>query len=145
MSSKRAQILDALKTLLTSKLTWAKVVEWERIRILTSDFQDHEIPVVQFYHTRTDYTHQQGRVEGRMNFNIEVCLKSSTAAEVDQKDLFDKMDDVLKAIGTSPNLGVSGVIHLRYLGDETDAHTVLPHYIGVLNFEAIYLTTYTGC
>lgn len=143
--SKRANILDALKTLLVAQLSWAKTVEWERIRLLSTDFKDHELPVAQFYHLRTDYEQQQGRVQGRMQIAIEVCLKSTATSVVDQRDLFDKMDDVLKAIGTQPNLGIPGVIHLRLLGDETDLHSITPHYIGILNFEALYLTTFTGC
>ncbi len=145
-TSRRADIFDALKTQLTTALTWAKVVDWEKIRILSSDFAEHELPCVQFYHVRTDYEHQQGRVQARMSLNIEVCLKSSyNQGEVDQKDLFDKMDDIILAIGNKANLGVPGVIHLRYVSDETVTHTIAPFYIGILNFEAIYLTTYTGC
>lgn len=145
MASKRAQILDALKTLLTTSLPWAKVVAWERIRLLSSDFLDHELPCVQYYHLRTDYTPMQGRVEARMQFNIEICMKSSSTSVVDQRDLFNKMDDILQAIGSQANLGIGGVIHLRLLSDETDTHSILPHYIGILTFEALYLTTYTGC
>lgn len=144
-NSKRAQILTALKNLLVAELPWAKVVAWERIRLLSSDFADHELPLVQYYHLRTDYTPMNQRVEARMQFNIEVCQKTTSTGAVDQRDLFNKMDDILLAIGKNPNLGVSGIIHLRLLSDETDTHSVLPHYIGVLTFEALYLTTYTGC
>jgi len=143
--SKRAAILDNLKTLLTSKLTWAKTVDWQKVRLLSGDFKDHELPVVQFYHLRTDYAQQQGRVEATAQFSVEVCMKSLSTGVIDQRDLFDKMDAVLKAIGSNPNLGIAGLIHLRLVSDETDTHTIAPHYIGILNFEAVYLTTYTGC
>jgi hypothetical protein len=145
MSSKRSDIFDALKTQLSSKLTWAKVIEWEKVRILTTDFPEHELPCIQFYHVRTDYQPQQGRVEARMEVNVEVCIKSTATEVVDQQTLFDYMDGILQAIGQSPNLGVAGVIHMRLLRDETDAHTLLPHFIGILTFEVLYLTTFTGC
>lgn len=145
MASKRSELLGALKSLLLAQCPWAKVVAWEQIRLLSSDFQDHELPCVQFYHVRTDYTPQQGRVEARMQFNVEVCLKSNANSSVDQQALFDRMDDILKAVGTNPNLGIPGMIHLRLLSDETDTHTIVPHYLGILAFEATYLTTYTGC
>ena len=143
--SKRRQILDAMKTLLTGKLTWAKVVEWEKVRILSSDFGEHEIPCVQFYHLNTTYKQIQGRVEAHAVFNVEVCLKSFQTGVVDQRDLFDKMDDVLTGMGSQANLGVPGVIHARLLSDEVDTHTISPHFIGILTFEVVYLTTYTGC
>lgn len=145
MSSKRAQILDALKSQLTPLLTWAKVIDWQKIRILSSDFSEHELPCVQFYHVRTDYEQQQGRVQARMTLNIEVCLKSTTAGVVNQKDLFDRMDDILLAVGSNANLGIPGMIHARLLADETDTHSIEPHFIGILVFEFIYLTTFTGC
>jgi hypothetical protein len=145
MASKRSDLLANLKTLLVAQLSWAKVVAWEQVRLLSSDFQDHELPCVQFYHVRTDYEQQQGRVQARMMFNVELCMKSNASAAVDQQDLFDKMDDILKAVGTNPNLGIPGMIHLRLLSDETDTHTIVPHYLGILAFEATYLTTFTGC
>lgn len=143
--SKRHDILEATKTQLTTYLTWAKSIEWENIRIMSSDFGEHEIPRVQFYYLTTEYQQQQGRVQATAILNVEVCLKSTETLVVDQRDLFDKMDDVLLAFGKQANLGVPGVIHVRLLSDEVDAHTILPHFIGILTFEVVYLTTYTGC
>jgi hypothetical protein len=146
MTSKRATILDNLKNLLTTQCgSWAKKIDWEKIRILLSDFGEHELPLIQFYHVRTDYEQQQGRVQARMVLNIEICLKSTVSGTINQKDLFDKMDLVLQGIGTNPNFGVPGVIHARLLSDETDTHTLDGIFVGILVWEIIYLTTYTGC
>jgi len=146
MTSQRSLILAAMKTQLTANITWAKIIDWEKIRILTADFPEHELPCIQFYHVRTDYEPQQGRVQARMSINVEVCIKSSyNGGKVDQKTLFDYMDDILRAVGVKPNLGIAGVIHTKLMSDETDAHSLQPHYIGILNFEVLYLTTFTGC
>lgn len=143
--SKRREIFDAIKTQLTTALTWAKVVDWEKIRILSADFGEHEIPCVQFYALPTDYRPQQGRNQATMLISVEVVLKSSVEGVVDQRDMFDRMDDVALAFGQNPNLGIQGVIHTRLLKDFTDPHTIQPHFIGILNFEVVYMTTYTGC
>jgi hypothetical protein len=145
MTSKRSQLLTNLKSLLTTHCSWAKMISWEKIRVISSDFAEHELPVIQFYHVRTDYEQQQGRALARMQFNIELCLKSTTSGVINQKDLFDKMDLILQAIGTNPNLDISGMIHLRPISDETDIHILEPLFIGVWNFEALYLTTFAGC
>lgn len=143
--SKRREIFDAIKAQLTSELTWAKIVDWEKIRLLSSDFGEHEIPCVQFYQLPTEYRQQQGRVQATALISVEVVLKSSVDGIVDQRDLFDRMDDILRGFGTKPNLGVPGVIHIRLIGDEVDAHTIQPHFVGIMTFEVVYLTTYTGC
>ena len=143
--SKKREIFDAVKTQLTEQLAWAKVVDWEKIRIMSSDFGDHEIPCVQFYPLPTEYKPQQGRNQATMVLQVEVVLKSSVEGVVDQRDLFDRMDAVCLAFGTRPNLGVPGVIHVRLVKDFTDPHTIQPHFIGILTFEVVYMTTYTGC
>lgn len=145
MASKRHLILEALKTQLTAQLTWAKSIQWENIRILASDFNDSEVPAVQFYHVRTDYEHQNGRVQARSLVNIELAMKSSASTVIDQRDLFDKIDAIIEAVGSNPNLGVAGVIHARLISDETDAFTIKPFLLGVVQFEIIYLTKYNGC
>jgi hypothetical protein len=145
VASKRRQIFDAIKTQLTANLPWAKIVDWEKVRLLSSDFGDHEIPCVQFYHVRTPYEPARGQVQAKMLISVEVVMKSSYAGVVDQRDLFDKMDDVLLAFGKSINLGVPGVIHAQLLQDETDTHTISPHFLGTMTFEVTYLTIYGGC
>lgn len=145
MSSKRHQIFDTIKTQLTTALTWAKIVDWEKIRILSSDFGEHEVPCVQFYALPTEYKPVTGRSEATMLLSVEVVLKSSASGVVDQRDLFDRMEDVILAFGSKANLGVPGVIHVRLVKDFIDAHTIQPHFVGILTFEVVYMTTYTGC
>jgi hypothetical protein len=145
MSDKRRDIFDAIKAQLLAEITWAKSVEWENIRILSSDFGEHEIPRIQFYTVGTSFKPIQGQVQATTSIVIEVCLKSSTLGVVDQRDLFDKMNDVMLAMGKKANLWLPGVIHIRPLSDECDTHTIQPHFIGIMVFEVVYLTTYTGC
>jgi hypothetical protein len=143
--SKRRDIFDAIKTQLTGALPWAKIVDWEKIRLMSSDFGEHEVPCVQFYALPTEYRPQQGRNQASMLLSVEVVIKSSVEGVVDQRDMFDRMEDVILAFGKNPNLGVAGVIHARLIKDFIDPHTIHPHFIGILTFEVVYMTTYTGC
>ena len=143
--SKKREIFDAIKTQLTTALTWAKVVDWEKIRILSTDLGEHEVPCVQFYALPTEYRPQQGRHEAHMQISVEVVLKSSVEGVIDQRDMFDRMNDVALAFGSKANLGVPGVIHVQLLKDYVDAHTIQPHFVGILTFEVVFMTTYTGC
>ena len=145
MPSMKRHIFDALEAQLVANLPWAKTISWEKIRLLSSDFASHEIPVVQFYHLRTDYDHSQGRLDARMRLVVEVVTKATATATADQRTLFDLMEDVELAVGLVPNLGVPGVIHVRYLSDESDIHTIEPFFLGVLTFEVIHRKGYAGC
>jgi hypothetical protein len=139
---KRREIFDALKTQL-EQLTWAKGVEWEKIRILASDFAEYEVPRIQFYHVSTSYTHEQGRLLAAMLINVELVTMSTAANFADQRTLFDLQEEVEQMIGSEANLGVQGVIHVRYISDETDLHSIEPYFIASLTFEVIYHKPYT--
>lgn len=140
----KRQIFEALATRL-STLAWVKLVSWEKVRLTESDFQDHEIPCIQMYDTGALNTHQGGRVEARMGIIVELVLKQTTSMVVNQGILFDYVEEIEQLIGGQIDLGVAGVLHLRYVSDNTDLHTINPFYYASLEFEAIYLKSFTGC
>lgn len=137
----RSDIFDALKTRLSS-ITGIKTVNWDRIRVSESDFADHEVPAIQFYAGTTTYTHQQGQILAETEIAIEVILRGSS--DINQADLLDLMEEVEQAIGNNPSLGVSGMLHMVYVSDEIDLHTIDPFYIGRLVFQAVYRKPYVG-
>jgi len=140
----RHKIFDALEAQLRAGLTWPKTIAWDRIRLLSSEFGDHEIPVVQFYAIREDIVHQHGKLEAHMQLSIEVCLRQTQFATCDQSTLVDYLEEVEQCVGAQPNFGVPGVIHARYMSVEVDLHTIEPIYYGRLNFDVIYHKPYTG-
>jgi hypothetical protein len=144
MSGIRTQMMEAIHTKL-SQLTWAKYVEWENIKLMAGDFADHDVPAIQFYVANTSYTHQGGRVEATSDLYIELVMMQTDQAIVKPQDLMDKMEEIELKIGEQPNLGIPGMVHLRYLGDDIDMHTIAPYYYGRLSFQAIYHKKYSGC
>jgi hypothetical protein len=144
MSMKR-QLFDALEAQLVAALPWAKTISWQKIKILAGDFPEWELPAVQFYHLHTDYNHSQGRIEGDMRLVIEVVTKSGTAGSVDQRTLFDLMEDIELAVGANPNLGIPGVYHCKYISDDCDIHAIEPFHVGALTFGVLHRKGFSGC
>lgn len=143
MGTKR-EIFENLASTL-SALPWVKTVEWERIRITETDIRDHEIPLIQIYDTGSQNEHQRGNVQSTLGISIELILKQTSLNTASQSELFDMVEEIENAIGGNINLGVSGVIHLRYVSNATDLHTIEPYYYAVLNFEAIYNRLFSSC
>lgn len=135
----RADLFEALATRLAA-ISGIKTVEWNRIRISESDFADHELPAIQFYAGMTSYTHQQGQVQAATQIAIEVILRDGDGGG--QADLLDLMETVEQAIGSDPTFGISNMIHMAYLSDEVDLHSIDPFRIGRLTFEALYRKPY---
>lgn len=137
-----ARILDAIKARLDG-LTWPALVQWERLRLTTSDIASFEIPLVQFYMASTEISHQVQTLESRMVFFIEVVLRDSATTTANQRELLDKMAAIREVMGVNPNLGVKEVIHVRHIRREIDVHTISPFYYGRLQFECIFKEPFT--
>ena len=140
----KRQIFEKLAALLRT-ISWVRSVEWEKIRILEADFAEAHLPAIQIYDLNTSNTHQGGRVESRMQLVIELVMKQTATGVVDQGILFDRVEEIERAIGSNIDLGISGMLHLRYVSDTTDRHTIDPYFVAILEFEAIYLKPFTGC
>lgn len=131
-------IEDRLQT-----LTWVKLVNWKRLRLTSSDFLDHEIPLIQFYDNGQRLTHEAARLRVEWSISVELVLKSFATGEIDVEDLLDKRQDVEQCLGAqSTHLGIQGLQHIRYLSNEPDYLSVSPFFITRLDFEALYYKPY---
>ena len=140
----KTDILEALELKL-KELPWAKSVEWKRIRLMAGDFADHDVPAIQFYAGATNYTHFTGRLEASTEISIELVMMQTSASVVEPQDVMNYAEDIELKIGESPNLGIPGMVHLKYLSDEIDLHTIEPYYYVRLTFAAIYHKRFSGC
>ena len=143
MGIKREIFENLASTLQT--LPWVKTIEWEKIRITETDIRDHEVPMIQIYDTGSQNEHQRGNVQASLGIAIELILKQTVLGTASQSELFDKVEEIETLIGNNVDLGVSGMIHLKYISDSTDLHTIEPYYYAVLNFEALYLKRFASC
>ena len=150
MASLESDILDNLKTKL-EELPWQKSVEFEKIKLLNTDFRDHELPAIQFYDNGKEVRHDQRRVEINWNIVIEIVMKRTSSDAVDQGVLLDRIEDVELKIGANVQLDLGGapasqgtMIHVKYLSAFTDLHSVEPFFMGIMNFQANYFKPYTA-
>ena len=92
MASLENSILAALQGIL-QELTWQKSVEYEKIKLLSTDFREHELPGIQFYDSGRSIAHVQGRIEVDWNITIEILMKRTSTDVVDQGILLDRTEE----------------------------------------------------
>lgn len=150
MASIEALIMANMKSKL-EELTWQNLVEYEKIRLLSTDFRDHELPAIQFFDSGRTFQHLKGRVEVEWQITIEVVMKKQADDLVDQSVLLDRMEEIERKIGSNVQLdlgtlasSVGSMVHVKYLNAITDLHTLSPFYSGVLNFSANYYKPYVN-
>jgi hypothetical protein len=134
-------IFSKLKDLL-STLSWVNTVEYENIRMYPGDFQDHEIPCIQFFDGGQALEHAHSRMKVAWAIHIELVLKQTAAGTVNKGDLLDKRQEIEQLIGSNVDLGISGMIHFRYTSNITDLHSIAPYYYTRMDFEALYYKPY---
>ena len=139
------QIFAQLKAILQT-LPWVKTVDSETIRLLVTDFQEHEVPAIQFFDAEEVYAHEQARVKVNWSFTIELVTKSTELNVANQGDLFDKKQDIEELIGANVRLNLPGLgmIHIRYDGSRTDLMSVQPFLIAQMDFTALFYKHFTG-
>lgn len=142
----KKQIFEKLEEVLET-LPWVVNVEWEKIKVIESDIAEHETPLIQIYDTNELHTHQGGLIETTLAITIELVLRKTSMAEVNQGLLFDYVEEIETKMGE--NISLSGTIlgfrQFKYVSGETDLHTTGPFYYGALNFDAIYTKPHTFC
>lgn len=143
------QLFTNLKTtlendLLVSNGGWARSVEFEKIRMLTADFELHDLPAIQIYDIGESAVNQIQLTENTLAFSVEIVMTRTTGELVDQGLLFDRKLEVKRSIGKDPRLGITsspsigGMQHVQYVGSVTDFATIKPHYLARLDFQAIF-------
>jgi hypothetical protein len=138
-----AQILDAFHVTFAA-LPWVKKVESENIIIGISETQDHELPLVQVYDNGQTFTHEKGRVRVTWEIIVELVLRSSSSTTVNMRTLMNRRQDLEQAMGENVNLGIPGVIAVKYTRNTPDIHVVRPFYMTELVFQVDYYKRYVS-
>lgn len=146
MPVEETTIKDTITTLLSSdaSLSDIKTLNFGRVRLAVDDFQDWEFPVVQLWDLRQVNTHVRGYQEVTWNIALEIIMKQTTAGEVDQTSLWDLRRRIELVLWDKPKLGLSFMIHLKYLNNGTDLHLLEPHYVSRMEFEVLFRRQLTG-
>lgn len=135
--SMKSKISRAIVALL-QEVPGVQEVEFDRVRIVTHDFDDLSIPAIQLIDVGEFVEHENGRVKKTWSIALELVLKESEHGAVSQEDLWNFGYKVERALWKQPNLGIKGVIHLQYQGNTTDLHLLKPYYVLKLDFDVIY-------
>ena len=137
MTSKRSEILDRIVEILED-IPELKSVNWEKIKMRSDDFAEYELPAAQIYSGGETVIHEQGRARKTWILHLEILMKQTQSAVVDQRSLYDLQFIVERALWKNPQLGITSMIDLKYLSNEQDLHMLDPIFYTRLDFEARY-------
>lgn len=137
MPSLKSSIASAIITKLDT-VAALKLKVFDKVRIAAGDFQDHELPACQLIDVGETIEHERSRAKKTWQISLELIMKPNEFGQISQQDLWDLQYDVERALWLNPNLGIPGVIHLRYIGSQTDLHLLDPYYFARLDFEVLY-------
>ena len=115
-------------------------LSFDKVKLLASDFSEYEIPAIQLIDVSETVEHEMGRAKKTWQIALELLLKGGSSGEVSQQDLWDLQYEVERKLWqrNKLNLGIKGVVHLRYLGSSTDLHLLEPYYFSRMDFEVLY-------
>ena len=131
--SMKSTIADAIVARIAT-VAEVKTTSFDKIRLFVDDFREHEFPVVQIYDVSQDITHERGRILTNWYLALELLMKSSVTGTVDQKSLWDLQHKIERTLWEIPNLDIPGVVHLVYIGSNTDLHLLEPIYFARMDF-----------
>lgn len=136
----------ALKAIIDG-LSWVKSCEYEKIKLWTTDFGDHEMPAVQIYDVGEQSRNQQCRDYITWSLAVELVMKKNVDEDANQALLFQRRLEIKRAIGADPTLGLQEavvaasegrMIHIRYAGGMTDLHVLEDKYLCRLDFQVLF-------
>lgn len=130
IAAKLVERLKALPSLAT--------VEFDRVRLRSDDFMGVDCPAVQLIDVAERVEHEARRAKKTWSLALELVMRSSENQSVSQRDLWNLQYEVERVLWTQPNLGIPGMIHLRYMGSQTDLHLLDPYFFVRLDLEALY-------
>lgn len=120
------------------EITSIKYVSFDKIRLLSDDFKDFEIPAIQLIDISETVTHEQVRARKSWLITLELLMRGNENLAIFQRDLWNLQYEVERKLWHEPNLGIKGVIHLKYLGSRTDLHLMEPFYFSQMDFTVEY-------
>lgn len=130
------QIREALFAVL-SPLSWIAKVEPYKIRLAISELQETEVPYVQFYGVGQTYEPDRTELTTRWQIAVDVVLRVLGDGSIDQRDLDDKRQEVIEAIGADPKLGIN-IIHILPVSSTDDLMSFDPFILSTIIFEVLY-------
>lgn len=137
MSSLKTQISQAIVNRLVT-ISGIKTVEFDKVRLRSDDFMAVDCPAIQLIDISEQIEHERSRAKKTWILALELVLKGTAEAPVSQVTLWDLQYEVERKLWGLPNLGIPGVIHLRYQGSQTDLHLMEPYYFVRLDLEVLY-------
>jgi len=135
--STKSKIADALKALIEDMPVF-NYVAFDKIKLLASDFQPHQVPGAQFIDVAETIQHERNRVQRNWQITLEVVLRTSQDEQIEQRDLWNIEYQIARKIWAVPNLGIPGVIHCMYVSNSTDLHLLEPFYLLRMDFIVMY-------
>lgn len=135
--STKSKIANALKAVVSS-MPQIKYVEFDRVRLYSSDFHEDELPAAQFIDATETITHERTRVLRTWAISLEVVHKRTENDYISQQDMWNLEYQISRKIWENPNLGIPGVVHCRYLSNTTDLHLLEPFYLLRMDFDVLY-------
>lgn len=145
------QVFQNLKTILAANLTWPKVIEYEKVRLAVSEFNDTQLPAVQFWFDEEPFivggqNVQRGHAMADIRITIEIVLKPTAAEPLNQGDLLDRLRDVREVLGNNLQLNIqSQMFHVLPVRATRDFVTQLPYIIGQLQISVQGQVPYGVC
>lgn len=137
VQAKKSKIADAILAKLDG-IGRIKYKSFDRIRLSRDDFSEVQTPAIQLIDVNETVEHEQSRAKKTWTIALELVLKETQYEPVNQQDLWNLAYEVERALWADPNLSIPGVIHLRYIGSQTDLHLLEPYYFTRLDFEVLY-------
>lgn len=131
----------------SSLLNWVKRVEYEEIKMATTEWGMGDLPVIQFWFEEELFEMQRNLASIDLRMTIEIIMKSTPADPVTQGVLLDRMRDVREAIGMDPRLSINkkGMLHMKLLRATRDFATQTPFFVGQLQMSVLGEVPYFGC
>lgn len=135
-------VIQAMKTKIArgilakcAEIKSIKYVNFDRVKLLASDFNEYEMPAIQLIDVTLFNEHENLRGKKTWTIALELLMKSTHHGEVNQEDLWNLEYEVLRKLWEKPNLGIKGVIQMNFLGSATDLHLLEPYYFSRLDFD----------
>lgn len=130
-----SKIVEVLEALVPNDI---KEVNYQVIKLTNDDFEEWQLPAIQLIDQGEAVEHEQGRARKAWDIVLEILLKSSEAGTVNQQVMFDLQHLVERTLWENPQLGIPGVIDMKYNGSQTDLHLLAPMYYVRMDFTVRY-------
>lgn len=116
-----------------------KTVSFDKIKLNIADYNDTDLPAVQIIDQSKVFKHVRSTSESSWFVVIELCMRSTQElGVVDQQNMWDLQEDVMRSIMADPTLGLSFMFHVKLIDSVTDLHLQEPNYTATIGLEILY-------